>query len=421
MTAFRRGGMVAFAFASLGGAFHGGSSYDDDRADVADGVDDSVNGIDWRGDETNDHEAADAVNNQYPDNDLLPEDEADDAFSNENDDAGLEEGCDESDEADEPYIHEEDHHEDRDEDEGLIEENENEDGEDEDQADAREGFNRGDLDQNGFLDQYEINAVRKTYKLPKDFSIMEYDEDHNGRLDLAEFTAVVRDFGHEEDRRHEKKAADDQTRNWQMEDPKTIKAYFDNADNDRSGFLDVGEIESVLAREHAPSKIKWSEYDDDKDARISLREFYLMNGIYLDEETASLGEQAENKTAEFERRIAHTVTPSPEEIDAARAGFRLSASPLRNIPRYVNGALGAEERLAFTQVQRGDQLSHLAVTHGDVATTSSFAEDDFVEYDGREAAEGSKWAEKHVTGGEFEEKYKPESAEGRLEDLVESP
>eukprot|EP00927_Polykrikos_kofoidii_P029324 TRINITY_DN2536_c0_g1_i1.p1 TRINITY_DN2536_c0_g1~~TRINITY_DN2536_c0_g1_i1.p1 ORF type:complete len:479 (-),score=135.03 TRINITY_DN2536_c0_g1_i1:176-1537(-) len=200
------------------------------------------------------------------------------------------------------------------------------------------------------------------------------------------------DLVHEdEDGLRDYEAGVDSVDDWVLEDPKNVKADFENADHDRSGFLETSEIESMLARERAPVDFRWIQYDQNKDDRISLGEFFFMNGVELNGKTLDIDE---GRDAEFEQRDTELAAAALEELDAAAAGFRLPSSPLSEIFRHAdtdgNFLLEGDERHAFMQAHRDDQLSHVARALGDVPSDTRLSEGDFAELAGRKTVEEAK-------------------------------
>ncbi|KAL1522366.1 hypothetical protein AB1Y20_017357 [Prymnesium parvum] len=138
--------------------------------------------------------------------------------------------------------------------------------------DVQDAFSYFDRDRSGFIDVRELESALARLGLPSSSQetaavLKKYDATSDRGLDLAEFDRLVQDV-------RKFKAAQSAPPNVS----KDVQDAFSYFDRDRSGFIDVRELESALARLGLPSSSKETaavlkKYDATSDRGLDLAEF----------------------------------------------------------------------------------------------------------------------------------------------------
>jgi len=131
-------------------------------------------------------------------------------------------------------------------------------------AEIRDAFEQFDEDHNGFLDYRELREALLKLGFPKGVLatsvLRSYDENRDGKLDVIEFTQLVKDVS----------AA--------IEERERVKASFDVVDSNGSGYIDHKELKNALTQLGFDITTKETvqilkEYDGSRDGVIDLDEW----------------------------------------------------------------------------------------------------------------------------------------------------
>ena len=144
-----------------------------------------------------------------------------------------------------------------------------------------QSFNYFDTNRSGYLDYGELRNALRHYGIQADQLqsaelVRRYDDQPDGRLEIAEFAELVRDL--EQGVLRAPGAAARSPYGGGQQVPARVAAAFEECDVNRSGYLDYGELRPALQRYgvdvsegQAASIIR--AYDDRPDGRLDVQEF----------------------------------------------------------------------------------------------------------------------------------------------------